>query len=239
MKEFIKKRYNVLIPVFLLIVLLLAVFLYTNEYKNNRYANMSEESVYQYFSEDKIEFTAVIGRNRKNAILSFENKDLAVNFDSTPVYLTDKESVIFPKEMIMMFPLKDKEYVVNSLAEVYRENDLYYLNIRDFNNSYKNVFLYDGKNLYFFIDNVSISVGDKIIELSPMSYISYSYLNLLEYYDKENDVFGQIEVTSGDVIVYNDYMKIDIGLDKVLYEKSFTLLSNDFSYMTKISDMKE
>ena len=239
MKGFLKKRYNILIPVFLLVVLLLAVLLYTREYKNNRYANISDEKAYQYFSSGKIEFTASVGRNRKNAILSFENKDLPVNFGSIPVYLSDKDAVIFPKEMIMMFPLKDREYLVNSLSEIYKENDLYYLNIRDLNNSYKNAFLYDGKNLYFFIDNVSLYVGDEIINLSPMSYVSYTYLNLLEYYDKESDTFGQIEVTSGDVIVENDYMKIDIGLDKVLYEKSFTLLSNDFSYLTKIYDMNE
>lgn len=239
MKEFVKKRYNILIPVFLLIVVLLAVLLYTNEYKNNRYVNTSEVSVYQYFSGDKIDFTAIIGRNRKNAILSFENKDLSVDFDSTPVYLSDKDAVVFPKEMIMMFPLKDREYLVNSLSEIYEENNLYYLNIRDFNNSYKNAFLYDGRNLYFFIDSVSISIGNEVVNLSPMSYVSYSYFNLLEYYDKETDTFGQIEVTSGNVIAYNDYMKIDIGLDKVLYEKSFTLLSNDFSYLTKISDMDE
>ena len=38
MKEFVKKNYNILIPVFLILVILIAVILYVREYKNNRYA---------------------------------------------------------------------------------------------------------------------------------------------------------------------------------------------------------
>ena len=41
-----------------------------------------------------------------------------------------------------------------------------------------------------------------------------------------------------EMIMINDYNSL-AGLDKVLYEKSFTLLSNDFSYLTKISDMND
>lgn len=237
MKNFVKNNYSILIPIFLLVVILIAILLYTREYKNNRYANLDEIEVYQYFSNSKVEFDAVIGRNRKNVILSFENKEFDVSLGSTPIYLKDNDSVIFPKEMSMVFPLKDREYLVNSLSEIYKENELYYLNIRDLNKSYNHCFLYDGKNLYFFIDEVSIVIGNQVIKLSPMSYVSYSYLNLLEYYDKESDTYAQIDITSGDVYVENDYMKVDIGLDKVIYEKSFTLLTNNFSALSKITDM--
>jgi len=239
MKEFVKKKYNILIPIFLLVVVLIAVLLYTREYKNNRYANLDDIDVYQYFSGTKMEYTATIGRNKKNVILSFENKDFDVNLDSTPVYLKDNDSVVFPKEMSLVFPLKDREHLVAPLSEIYKENDLYYLNIRNLNKDFNHSFLYDGKNLYFFIDEVSIFINDEVIKLSPMSYVNYSYLNLLEYYDRESDTYKQIDVTSGNVYIENDYMKVDIGLDKIIYEKSFTLLTNDFSILTKITDISE
>ena len=38
MKQFIKEKYNILIPVFLGVVILIALFLYGREYLNNRYA---------------------------------------------------------------------------------------------------------------------------------------------------------------------------------------------------------
>lgn len=236
MREFIRQKYNILIPAFLLIVLLIAVLLYTMEYKNNRYAKESDTEVYQYFSGVKMEYTALIGRNKKDVILSYSNKDFAVSLDSTPIYLKDKDSVIFPKEMSIFFPLYDKQYRIPALSEVYKKNDLYYLNIKNLNKSYDHAFMYDGKNLYFFFDEVTIEVEGETITLSPMSYLSCSYLNLLEYYDRETDTYRQIELKSGNVIVQNDVMKLDVSLDKVIYENSFTLLGTDFNSLLKITD---
>lgn len=238
MKEFIKNKYNILIPAFLVIVLLIAVILYTTEYKNNRYASVEEVEVYQYFSGIKMEYTALVSRNKKNVILEYENNDYIVSLDSTPVYIKDTDNVIFPKEMSIMFPLKDMQYQVNALSEVYMENDLYFLNMRNLNKSYDHVFYYDGNNLYFFIDNVTLTVGNRTIELSPLSYVNASYMNFVEYYDRENDIFEVIEITNEKVLVSNDYMSIEVTNDKVLYQDSFSLLTKDFEVLTKIIEME-
>lgn len=239
MKEFIKNKYNVLIPIFLLIVLLIAVLLYTKEYKNNRYAEVKEIDVYQYFSGVKMEYTAKIGRNRSNVILEYENNDYVVSLDSTPIYIKDSDNIIFPKEMSIVFPLKDKEYQVNALAEIYKKNDLYYLNIRNLNKTFDHIFYFDGNNLYFFVDDVTLTVGDKVIKLSPMSYVTCSYLNFVEYYDRDNDTYEIIDITNEDVIVSNDYMSIDVASDKVIYKDSFSLLTKDFSSLSKVVDIED
>lgn len=238
MKEFIKNKQNILIPVFLLIVLLIAIILYANEYKTNRYANIDEVEVYQYFSGVKSEYTAIVSRNKKNVILEYENKDYVVSLDSTPVYIKDTDNVIFPKEMSIVFPLNDMQYQVNALSEVYMENDLYFLNIRDLNKSFDHAFYYDGKNMYFFVDNVTLTIGDRKIELSPLSYVNASYMSYVEYYDRANDVSEIIEITNEKVFVSNDYMKIEVTNDKVVYQDGFSLLVGDFGVLTKITDMK-
>lgn len=240
MKEFIKNRYNILIPVFLLIVLLIAIFLYASEYKNNRYAYVDEVEVYQYFSGVKMEYTARIGRNKKNVILDYENKDYVVSLDSTPVYIKDKDNVIFTKEMSIVYPLEDKQYQVNALAEVYKQFDLYYLNIRNLNKTFDHLFFYDGNNLYFFIDNVTLTVGNQSIQLSPMSYVSALYLNFVEYYDYATDTYGMLDISNNsEVIVKNDYMTLNVATDKMIYNDGFTLLTNDFSYLSKITDINK
>lgn len=240
MKEFIKNKYNILIPIFLLLVLLIAILLYAREYKNNRYAYVDEVEVYQYFSGVKMEYVAKISRNKKNVILEYENRDSVVSLDSTPIYIKDNGNVIFPKEMSVVFPLKNTQYQVNSLAEVYMEYDLYYLNIRNLNKTYDHIFYYDGSNLYFFVDNVTLVVENEVIELSPMSYVSASYGNFVEYYNYSTDTYGMIDISNNSkVIVKNDYMTINVTLDEVVYKDSFTLLTNDFSFLSKITDMNE
>ena len=238
MKQFIKEKYNILIPIFLGIVILIALFLYGREYRNNRYAYEKEQNVYQYFSKNKIEYKANISRNKKNVILDIKNKDFSVSLDSTPIYIKDSDRVIFPKEMSIFFPIKDKQYVVNALTEIYKQNDLYYLNQKGINKSFDYIFLYDGNDLYFFIDTVTLKVGDKEVTLSPMSYVDCSYLNLLSYYDKDSDKYEIIELNDANstVLVETDYMTIDVSSDKVIYKDDFTMLINNFSSLPKLVD---
>lgn len=241
MIEFIKKKYNILIPIFLIIVILIAVILYVREYRNNRYAEYKEVNVYQYFSGNKMEYVAKIGRNRKGVVLNFEAKDFAASLDSTPVYINKKDTteVIFPKEMAMFFPIKNKVYQVDALSNLYIKNDLVYLRLKRLDKAFDHMFLYDGRDLYFFIDNTTLVIGTKEIPLSPMSYVSCSYTNMLEYYDKENDKYEIIPLTDERVYVKNDYMNIDVTLDKVIYKDSFYLLGGNFSNYQKITDIEE
>ena len=239
MIEFIKKRYNILIPIFLIIVIAVAVILYTREYKNNRYAQKKDVEVYQYFSGNKIEYTTSISRNKKNNILALEPADSVVNLDSTPIYIKDKANVIFPKEMAYIFPLDNKQYMVPALSEIYYQNNLYYLNIRSLNKTFKHGFLFDGKDLYFFLDNVSVVVGDKEVNLSPMSYLTCIHNNLLEYYNKEKDEYGKIDVVNS-AIVKNDYMEVNVNSDRVNYKNdNFLLLTDDFSLLPKITEIEK
>lgn len=239
MKEFIKKRYNILIPVFLLIVIAIAITLFAREYKNNRYSETKEETVYQYFSGVKMEYIAKISRNKNKAILNYEPEEKMVNLDSTPIYIKDSNVVIFPKEMSIIFPLKTREYKLPALSEIYKENDLFYININRLTKTFDHYFLYDGKNTYFFPDKVVVTVGDKEIELSPMSYLSCSYRNFLEYYDRESDTFKQILVTTEEVLVSTDYMTIDVSSDRIVYKDNFSLLTSDFSALSKITEIEK
>ena len=241
MIEFIKKKYNILIPIFLIIVILIAVILYVREYRNNRYAEYKEVNVYQYFSGNKMEYVAKIGRNRKGVVLNFEAKDFTASLDSTPVYINKKDTteVIFPKEMAMFFPIKNKVYQVDALSNLYIKNDLVYLRLKRLDKTFDHMFLYDGRDLYFFIDSTTLVVGTEEIPLSPMSYVSCSYTNMLEYYDKENDKYEIIPLTDERVYVKNDYMNIDVTLDKVIYKDSFYLLGGNLSNYQKITDIEE
>ena len=241
MIEFIKKKYNILIPVFLIIVISIAVILYVREYRNNRYAEYKEVNVYQYFSGNKMEYVAKIGRNRKGVVLNLEAKDFVASLDSTPVYINKKDTteVIFPKEMAMFYPIKNKIYQVDALSNLYIKNDLVYLRLKRLDKTFDHMFLYDGRDLYFFIDNTTLVIGTEEIPLSPMSYVSCSYTNMLEYYDKENDKYEIIPLTDERVYVKNDYMNIDVTLDKVIYKDSFYLLGGNLSNYQKITDIEE
>lgn len=241
MKEFIKNKYNILIPIFLIIVLLIALILYFREYKENRYANTTKEEVYQYFSGIKLEYTANVSRNKKEAILKYEPISETVNLDNIPIYIKDKKEIIFPKEMSIFLILKDKQYQISPLSNLYVKDDLTYLRYRRVNKDIDYAFYYDGNNLYFFPDSVTINIDNKeVAKLSPLSYINCSYNNYLEYYDYESDTFKSIALGNNEkVTVSNNYLNVDVTSDKVIYKDSFSLLNNDFTYLNKYEEIKE
>ena len=60
---------------------------------------------------------------------------------------------------------------------------------------------------------------------------------MIEYYDKESDTYGSIDYDKGSVYVKNDYMNIDVSLDRVVYKDDFYLLGGDFGNYKKITDI--
>ena len=48
----------------------------------------------------------------------------------------------------------------------------------------------------------------------------------------------KIEINNEKVLVSNDYMSIEVANDKVIYQDGFSLLTGDFSVLTKITDIE-
>ena len=97
-------------------------------------------------------------------------------------------------------------------------------------------FLYDGKDLYFFLDEVKISVGDKEITLSPMSYVVVTSTTL-SYYDKKTDTYKTISDLNGDSVAEGEYYKINLTTDQIDYYGDEVILTSKIDELNTI-DMK-
>lgn len=217
--EFCKKRYKILIPIMVLFVLLITVFYLYKEYKYDNYRNKEEVSVYQYFGGIRNDYTAIITYNLKKLIVDIEAKDKKIQYDSTPIYYTNLDKVIFPKEMSIIFPLKDgSQYRLYKYASYGIDNDVYKITNGNESMSFNHFFLFDGKGLYFFSDEVVLMIDDKeYVKLSPNSYVEVIGGYTITYYDKEKNKSEMLEVEGKKVKIVND------NLDLSLNERSFNL----------------
>ena len=209
--DFIKKKYKILIPIMVVIVLLVTVYFLYREYKYDNYRNKVEETVYQYFGGNRIDYTAIVTYNLKNNIIDVSAKDKKIQYDGTPIYYKDLNKVLFPKEMSIVFPTRDGYQYRLYKYTVYEkdgETNNIYVNAKA--NSYSYFFLYDGEGVYFFPDEVELSIGSKKINLSPMSYVSTDGGYTLIYYDHDKDVSSVIDLGKETVMVKNDDMEINI-----------------------------
>ena len=226
--NFLKQRYKIFIPVMVVFVLLITVYFWYREYKYDNYKNKKEEEVYQYFGGNKTEYTAIITSNLKDVIVDIDAKDRKIEYSSIPVYYKDKDIVIFPKEMSIIFPLKNASQYKLYKYSIYEKVDTAHLITNGANSGYfYYFFLYDGEGLYFFPDEVTLNIdGKEYATLGPMSYISYVGGYTLTYYDKKNDKSEFLEVEGKKITISSEKININVN-------ESYFMVFNDKNLLFK------
>ncbi|MBQ2873038.1 MAG: hypothetical protein IJE89_03455 [Bacilli bacterium] len=238
--EFCKEKYKILIPFMVGIVLLVTlVFLY-KEYRYENTKNKKEISVYQYFGGIRTEYTAIVTYNLKDILVGIEAKDKKIEYDSKPVYYKDEDKVIFPNEMTAIFPLNNGlQYKIYKYATYYKENDLHYIkNSSDIGN-YSYFFLYDGKDVFFFPDEVTLNINNKKYkDLGAMSYVTLVGGTTLIYYDTSTDTSEVIETDNDIVTVTSNNVNVNISERYFLsFGKNVLLFSpNNLNPLSKMID---
>lgn len=233
--EIIQKNYKLIIPITFMFVLFIASLVYYKLKITDNYHIDTEEEVYQYFYDKKYEYTSIISRNRRDEIVSIKPKEAKVNADSTPVYIKNKDVVIFPENMSVVMPtLSCAEYLSPGPSYITLENDIYTLTTKKYNKKLNHYFLYDGKDLYFFIEKVTLKIDKETITLSPYSYIIVRYNKDLSYYDKKSDTFKTIEIGNNNITVENDYYKILVDKDIIDYQGTTVILTSKFDELQTI-----
>lgn len=214
--DFCKQKYKILIPVMAIFVLIITMLFLYREYKYDNLRNKKEEEVYQYFGGERNDYTAIITYNLKDIIVDVTPKDKKIDYDATPIYFKDQDKVLFPKEMSIVFPLKEESQLKLYKYSMYEKiDDTDIITMNNKSGYYYHFFLFDGKGLYFFPEEMTLYINDKEYKkLSPMSYVSVVGGYTLTYYDKENDTSEFLEVENKKIAVGSDDMHLNINLNE-------------------------
>ena len=229
--NFCKQKYNILIPVMVVFVLLVTVYFLYREYRYDNFRNKQEVSVFQYFGGMKNEYTAIVTYNLNDAIVDLTAKDKKIEYDATPVYYTDDDKVLFPKEMNIVFPLKEgSQYKLYKYALYEKEDNLHKITVDTDTDEYNYFFLYDGKGLFFFPEEVELKINGKVYkELSAMYYVSEVVGYTLTYYDRESDTSEVIELDRDTVVVTGENLEVNISERYCLTFGKKVLLVNPYN----------
>ena len=222
MINFLKKKYVILIPVMVLIVLFVSIYFLYREYKYDNTRNKDEVKVYQYFSGIRVDYTAIFTYNLRKAIVDFDAKDVKIDSNTVPIYYEDDSNIVFPVEMSIVFPLRNgSQYKLYRYATYYNQDGVHFIkNNTDFGN-YRDFFLYDGKDVFFFPDEVDLKINNKEYKkLGAGSYVRVVGGYTLIYYDTETDESEVIELDDSKVTVIGENIEVNVS------EKYFQSFSN-------------
>lgn len=219
------KRENIFktLMVLVLIALIVVVSVYIIRLDTEEIEN---HSFYQYFGGRKVEYEGALTITQKQGITQLQLQNANIQLDSTPVYYEDVENqVLFPQDMALVIPTQNGQmYKINRFTNVYQKDDIIYAEYRDNQNELTNSFIYDGNDLYFFIQNTVLTVDETSYEIPPLSYVIVSYQNSVEIYNKQQDTYQIIPTTSTNVTATTDQYSINLSLDSMKYGEKEQLL---------------
>lgn len=237
--EKIKGNYKVIVPILvILLCVIIFIFIYSDyKYKSKR--NIKEIEVFQYLSQDKLEYKANVSYNHDNKIMDLVPKGLTIEYNSIPVYYSSSDRVIFPKSMDIVFPLKDiKEYQMDKYGVYYKEDNMHYLGDTGSFKDYNYFFIYDYKDLYFFPDDVDVYIDDVYYtHLSAMSYLTTGGGYTLQYFDKEEDKVEIVDIENKVVVVKNENYEVNVSFDYLIVYNREVMLSSSDSKLKSINEL--
>ena len=237
MSNFLKENYKIIIPICLMLVLFISFMVYFKLTMDSNYKIETKEKVYQYFNDKKYEYTSIISKDRKEVIIDVKPQDINLSLDSTPVYYKNENIVVFPKDMSVVMPtLNCAEYLSKGYSYITYENGIYNLTTNKYNKRLNHYFLYDGNDLYFFIEPVTLTIDGEEIKLSPLSYLIAKYNKYISYYDKKTDTYKTIDITDENSTIKNEYYTVYINKDTLAYHGGNYLLTSGIENLITIDN---
>lgn len=225
-KKVHKKRENakllkiLLFSVIGFIVLLIASFFLFRYFKGLKEFSYNEEyPLYQYFAGAKNVYTGKVTLSLDDEITKIETTEGVYDMEDAPIYFQNVDNTaLTSKTMLLVFPrINNKNYRINAFSKIEYDKEsnvsFYYLGKNKI--LLEDAFLYDGDNVYMFLCNTSVVIGEKTYELSPLSYMVVNYHDQIEVYDKASDKYEIIDFYDKDVIATYSSHKINMSVDMV------------------------
>ena len=116
--------------------------------------------------------------------------------------------------MILVFPTRNGVmYKIKHFSNVFFDTETTYLE-RNKNEALNNAFIYDGQDLYFFLETTTLKIGEEQYELSPLSYVICSQ-EQVEIYQKDQDKYTIIENKPKEVLAKTQDYTINLNIDSI------------------------
>ena len=234
-----KKRKNSIITLSIIAALIVIIVVVITIIGSLNSTTVESHEFYQWYSGQKVEYKGELTFTRKEGITELKATDRKVTLDSTPVYYADETSkVIFPEDMAVVYPNNNgMMYRINHFADVVEENGETYLETTN-KTRLKQAFLYDGQDLYFFLERTKIIVNGTIYEVSPLSYVKVKYKQNVEIYNYQKDEYQLIDTTEvQDATVEADTYTINMSVDSIQTAEKEQLLIRGLSYLQPIEEV--
>ncbi len=222
---------DIVIKIVLVLLLLDVIFIAIYYIKQLNTTEVENHSFYQYLGGQKQSYAGSIKISKNGDITELKCNDIEIELDSTPVYYSDIENTaILPEQMSIIYPKENgKTYRTTRFSICSIKDKSVYIEMSKSEKLVQNAILYDGDNLYFFIEQTKLMIGNKEYDISPLSYVYAKYNEYVEIYDKKSDTFQVVECAKKNVTASNGSYIIDLNTGSLKNGEKEQLLLKKFN----------
>lgn len=232
MKEKIKKNYKKILSTFFVVLIAILILFTTKKIISSLEKIVFEDNeVYQIFGEQVFEYKTKFEISNKKGLLKIHINDEEIEPAPTPFYFKDTKKVLFPENMAVIFPLSNMDQRrIPYFSYIEEMNHTYTISNLNLEYPIENAFFYDGNDLYFFIDEVTLTFDNTKINLSPFSFVTYNFNNDLTIYNYESND-AQLYNGVKTAIVEHRNFKLNLVTDSIIYGDKNRLLIKNLSFL--------
>lgn len=233
--NFLQKHYKqFLLTIGLLIILFVIVFISGLMRKKITEIKIENVNMYQYFGTQRFDYNTSFILDHNNAITELKINGETVTLDSTPFYYANEKKVLFPTNMSVVFPksggiqykLKYFSYADGTGLDNYLKNG-------SLNTLVSDVFLYDGNDLYFFLEEMRVDFQGTSVTIPAFSYIIYNYNKELYIFNYDMQIMNYYENISEVTVTSGDYT-INLEIDSLIMGNTTRLLLKNLEFLDNL-----
>lgn len=215
----------VLLLILILFIIIFIIYRIADKYMN--YEKKDTINAYTHVISQQTTFNADITINRREEILSLKAPE-NINLNNSIVYSKDK--IIFPEKEILVLTSDVNKYYKISKYTYIKDNNLV---TTKFKKDLGEYFIYNGNNLYFFINGGTLKTDLDSIELNDLVEVNVQK-GYIEYYQYKENKIGRIKYKNN-IEFKNHYYKVDLLNNTLGNEK--TMLPGSTEYLENITSL--
>lgn len=170
--------------------------------KTNTKEYVSNDKFVRYSMGSKIYYNADLVLKREDGI-TYLDEDCTLESDGSPLVFEGQHKYLLPVSMAYLNPNSENgpkrvNYFSKTLCNMEKKIIVSY-NDKDI--EIKDGFMYDGNGTFIFMEEVDITIGNRKISLSPMSYVRIFYKDSIEILNLKEDEYLYIELNDNNQVI--------------------------------------
>ncbi|MCC8059877.1 MAG: hypothetical protein LIO81_03410 [Clostridiales bacterium] len=210
----------VLVPV---VIVIMVTFVY-KEAKTTRV----DGGLYTYIGEVKREYegasTLRLGEDGETTI---KYGDVVSALDSRPLYQGDDNHILLPVKYIWANPevSRVKMFRLETFSTVTREGASITLTDGELEKQNASGFLYDGRDTYIFLEQMTIQYGEESVDVPPLSFAVVDYDSVMNLYVRDSKEARIVDISGKEVnAVFSGGASIAMDTDRLRLSSGAKLL---------------